>query len=174
MEGAMMRPAALLMCMSTPLRWRRMCGSTDSPLHRGVVGHIQFKDVYWQRLLFRKRTDFGGVLGIAPSGVTHRRENGVPFPSQGIGEQSAEAGAGAGDENHLLGIHNHSSLCRYRELGLMPEAKRLGTRMAIVRSTSGKRKPTCNPDMRGTQIRLPDLPLGAPTHGDVAVSGSTL
>src|SRR5437879_13182155 len=28
MEGAMMRPAALLMWMSTPLRWRRMCGST--------------------------------------------------------------------------------------------------------------------------------------------------
>ena len=37
--------------------------------------------------------------------VTHRRENGVPFTSQGIGEESAEAGAGAGDENHLLGIH---------------------------------------------------------------------
>jgi hypothetical protein len=45
----------------------------------------------------------------------------VPFTPQGIGEQSAEAGAGAGDKNHLLGIHNHSSLWRYRELSLMPK-----------------------------------------------------
>jgi len=29
----------------------------------------------------------------------------VPFASQRIGEQSAEASAGTGDENHLLGIH---------------------------------------------------------------------
>ena len=33
--------------------------------------------------------------------------NGGPFASQGIGEQSAKAGAGTGDENHLLGIHSH-------------------------------------------------------------------
>jgi hypothetical protein len=29
-----------------------------------------------------------------------------PFTSQGIDEQSAEAGAGTGDENRLLGIHD--------------------------------------------------------------------
>jgi hypothetical protein len=62
-----------------------------------------------QRILFRQRTDFGGILGIAASGVTHRRENRVSFTSQGIGEQSAEPGAGTGDENHLLGIHDHPS-----------------------------------------------------------------
>jgi hypothetical protein len=33
----------------------------------------------------------------------------VPFTSQSFGEQSAEAGAGAGDENHLLGIHDYFS-----------------------------------------------------------------
>jgi len=33
--------------------------------------------------------------------------NSVPFASQGIGEQSAKAGAGTGDENHLLEIHSH-------------------------------------------------------------------
>jgi len=49
--------------------------------------------------------DFGGIFGITASGVAHRRENGVPFASQRIGEQSAEASAGTGDENHLLGIH---------------------------------------------------------------------
>src|SRR6267154_2776887 len=57
--------------------------------------------------LFRKHTDLGSILGVAASGVTHRRKNGVPFPSQSIGEQSAKAGAGTGDENHLLGIHGH-------------------------------------------------------------------
>ena len=88
-------------------------GFCDSGIHstldRGVVGYIQLKDVYWQRILFRKGPDFGGILGIAASGVTHCRENGMPFASQGINEQSAEAGAGTGDENHLLGIHDHPS-----------------------------------------------------------------
>jgi hypothetical protein len=56
----------------------------------------------------------------------------VPFTSQGFGEQSAEAGAGAGDENHLPGIHDYSSLWRYRETCLMPEAKQFDTKIAIV------------------------------------------
>jgi hypothetical protein len=34
----------------------------------------------------------------------------VSFTSQGIGEQSAEPGAATGDENHLLGIHDHPLL----------------------------------------------------------------
>jgi len=37
-----------------------------------------------------------------------------------------------------------------------------------------KRRPTCNPDTRGTQIRRLDLRMGAPMHGDVAVFGSAL
>jgi hypothetical protein len=40
--------------------------------------------------------------------------------------------AGTCDENHLLGIHDYSSLWRYRELSLMPEAKQLDTRIAII------------------------------------------
>jgi hypothetical protein len=86
-----------------------------SPLDRGLVGYIQFKDVDWQRILFSQHTDFGGILGVAASGVTHRRENRVPIASQSISEQSPETGAGAGDENHLLGIHDHPSLRPYRE-----------------------------------------------------------
>jgi hypothetical protein len=38
----------------------------------------------------------------------------VTFASQGFCEQSAEAGAGAGDENHLLGIHDLSLLMALR------------------------------------------------------------
>ena len=45
-------------------------------------------------------------LALRPPGSTHRRENGVPLTSQRFGEQPAEAGAGAGNENHLLGIHD--------------------------------------------------------------------
>jgi hypothetical protein len=45
-------------------------------------------------------------LAFAPSRITHRRENGVPFTSQRFGEQPAEVGVGAGNENHLLGIHD--------------------------------------------------------------------
>jgi hypothetical protein len=110
MEGAITRPAPLLMCMSTPLRlfygdsFRQprdgiagvvdgnvdATGSADgcihSPLDRGVVGYIQFKDVNRQRILFRKRTDFFGILGIAASEVTHCRENGMPLASQRFGE----------------------------------------------------------------------------------------
>jgi hypothetical protein len=80
-------------------------GGVHCPLDRGVVGRIQFKDMNRQRILFRECTDFGGILGIAPSGITHRRENSVPFTRQSFGEQSAEAGAGTGDGNHFLGIH---------------------------------------------------------------------
>jgi len=32
----------------------------------------------------------------------------------------------------LLGIHDHPSLWRYRKTSLMLEAKRLGTRIAII------------------------------------------
>jgi hypothetical protein len=53
----------------------------------------------------------------------------LPFTGQGIGEQSAEAGAGAGDENHLLGIHDYPSLWRYRKISLMPEVKRVATKI---------------------------------------------
>jgi hypothetical protein len=101
-------------------------GGIHSTLDRGVVGYVQLKDVYWQRMLFRKGSDFGGILGIAASGVTHCRENGMPFTSQGIGEKSAKAGAGTGDDNHLLGIHDHLSLwrlalLRFRELLFIPK-----------------------------------------------------
>src|SRR5207249_4528559 len=40
-------------------------GGIHGPSHRGVVGHVQFKDVNGQRILFRERADFGGILGIA-------------------------------------------------------------------------------------------------------------
>jgi hypothetical protein len=96
-------------------------GGIHSAFDGAIVGYIQVKNVYWKRTLFRKRTDFGGILGITACGVTHRRENGVPFTSQGFGEQSAEAGTGAGDENHLPGIHDYPSLWRYREISWMPE-----------------------------------------------------
>ena len=99
-------------------------GGIHGPSHRGVVGHVQFKDVNGQRILFRERADFGGILGIAACGVTHRRKNGVPFTSQGFREQSAEAGAGTGDENHLLGLHDHPSWWRYCGVSLMLEEKR--------------------------------------------------
>src|SRR6266850_523136 len=64
--------------------------------------------------------------------------NGVPFASQGIGEQSAKTGAGTGDENHLLGIHDHPSLWRYGETSLMPEVKRLVTKMNSSNCRLGK------------------------------------
>jgi len=49
------------------------------PLDSGVNGHVQFKDVYWQRILFRKHADFGGILGVAAFGIAHRRKNVCPF-----------------------------------------------------------------------------------------------
>ena len=49
---------------------------------------------------------------MAASGVRHGRESGVPFTCQGIGKRSAEAG----DENHLLGIHD---LCLPMALGFL-------------------------------------------------------
>jgi hypothetical protein len=52
----------------------------------------------------------------------------VPIASQGISEQSPEAGAGAGDENHLLGIHDHPLLATLPRTSLMPEVKPLVTR----------------------------------------------
>jgi hypothetical protein len=42
------------------------------------------------------------------------------------------ASAGTGDEKHLLGIHGYSSLWRYCVLSLMPEAKPLDTRIAVI------------------------------------------
>ena len=90
-------------------------GGIHGLLHRGVVGYIQFKDVYRQRILLRQRADFRGILGVAASGVTHRRENSVPFASQRFGEQSAKAGAGAGDKNYLLGTHDHPLFWAYSE-----------------------------------------------------------
>jgi len=56
-----------------------------------------------------------------------------PFTGQGIGEQSAEAGAGTGDENHLLGIHD---LCLVKALmfernGFSPKNNRLQLGKAI-------------------------------------------
>jgi len=81
-------------------------GGIHSPPDRGVVGHIQFKDVYWQQILFCKGADFGCILRIAASGIAHRRENDVPFASECFGEQSAKAGTGTGDENYLLGMHD--------------------------------------------------------------------
>jgi hypothetical protein len=77
---------------------------------------------------FRERTDFRGILGIATRKVPHRCEDRVPFTSQGFGEYSAEAGAGAGDESYLLGIHDHPSL-RLPWAGLMPEVKQLVTKL---------------------------------------------
>jgi hypothetical protein len=72
----------------------------------------------------RKRAYFGGILGVPTSGITHRGENSVPITRQGFREQSAEASAGAGDENHLLGIHAYHSLpiaaiscCNYFDAG---------------------------------------------------------
>jgi hypothetical protein len=58
----------------------------------------------------RKRTYFGGILGVPTSRITHRGENSVPITRQGFRELSTEASAGAGDENHLLGIHPYHSL----------------------------------------------------------------
>jgi hypothetical protein len=58
----------------------------------------------------RKRAYFGGIFGIPPSGITHRGENSMPFTRQGFREHPAEASAGAGDENHLAGIHAYRSL----------------------------------------------------------------
>jgi hypothetical protein len=57
----------------------------------------------------------GGIVGVPTSGITHRGENRVPSTRQGFGEQFTEASAGAGDENHLLGIHAATTS--------MPEAK---------------------------------------------------
>jgi hypothetical protein len=74
----------------------------------------------------RKRAYLCGILGILTSEITHRGENSVPFTRQGFREHSAEAGAGAGDENHLPGIHAYHSLpvWRYRAATtLMPEAQ---------------------------------------------------
>jgi hypothetical protein len=53
----------------------------------------------------------------------------MPFTGQGIGEQSAEAGAGAGDENHLFGIDDYPSLWRYRKISLMREVRRVATKI---------------------------------------------
>jgi len=49
----------------------------------------------------------------------------VPFTGQGFRKQSAEASAGAGDENHLLGIHGYPSfpVVAIPETTLMPEEK---------------------------------------------------
>jgi phosphoribosylcarboxyaminoimidazole (NCAIR) mutase len=58
----------------------------------------------------RKRAYFGGIFGIPTSGTTHRGEDSMPFTRQGFREQSAKACAGAGDENHLAGIHAYHSL----------------------------------------------------------------
>jgi len=43
-----------------------------------------------------------------------------------------------GDENHLLGIHDHPSLWRYGETSLMPEVKRLVTKMNSSNCRLGK------------------------------------
>jgi len=74
----------------------------DSSLDRGVVGHIQFKDVNGQGTPFPQAYGFQRHSWHYGLRVTHRGENGVPFTRQGFGEQSAEASAGASDENHLL------------------------------------------------------------------------
>jgi hypothetical protein len=83
---------------------------------------------------------FGGILGVPTSGITHRGENNVPFTRQGFREQSTEASAGAGDENHLLGIHPYTPCLsrRYRAATtLMPEAK-FGYRNEFSRLLTGK------------------------------------
>ena len=56
-------------------------------------------------------------LGTAASRVAHCREDGVPFAGKSLGEQSAKAGAGTGDESHLVRTHDLCLLmaCRYRE-----------------------------------------------------------
>src|ERR1700744_2514417 len=64
----------------------------------------------WQLLLLLKRAYFAGIFCIPPFGITHRGENSMPFTRQSFREQSAEASAGAGDKNHLLGIHACHSL----------------------------------------------------------------
>jgi hypothetical protein len=51
----------------------------------------------------------------------------VPFSSQSFGEQSAEAGAGTGDENYLFGIHNFLPIGCYGESSLMPDARQVDT-----------------------------------------------
>ena len=56
-----------------------------------------------------------------------------------------EAGAGTGDENHLLGIHDHPSLWRYRELSLMPEAKQFDTWILRIAVKAGAVEKVSNP-----------------------------
>jgi hypothetical protein len=75
-----------------------------SSLDRGVVGYIEFENVYW-RILVRQGTDFRGILGIAASRIAHCREDEVPFTRQRFGVVGTT----------WLELMIHASLWRYRE-----------------------------------------------------------
>ena len=72
------------------------------------VGDIHFQDMESEGFLFREGAEFRGVGGVASVGIAHGGEDGVAVAGKSFGEETAEAGAGTGDENDLFGRHGTS------------------------------------------------------------------
>jgi len=80
----------------------------DGKFHGGVAGDVAFESEDGKRFPAGQGEEIGGVLGIFALGIAHGGKDGVAVAREGLGEEPAEAGAGAGDEDYLLGIHGAS------------------------------------------------------------------
>ena len=62
----------------------------------------------FERFFSSEGAKFRGVRGVAHGGITHGGEDSVAVTGKSFGEETAEAGAGTGDENDLFGWHGSS------------------------------------------------------------------